>query len=130
MRIGETMRKADWRAIASRVAAVLVLLAEVLLAASLCGASTAADHPVPSIFDPHSTPAQSISNLSHFVLGITGLIFLVVFSLLTYVVVKFRNRAGGAEREPAQVYGSTQIELAWTVIPILIVLVLFVATAR
>jgi cytochrome c oxidase subunit 2 len=124
------MRKADWRAIASRALGVLILLAEVLLAASLCGASTPADHLVPSIFDPHSTPAESISHLSHFVLGITGLIFLVVFSLLSYVVVKFRSRVGGAEREPAQVYGSTQIELAWTVIPILIVVVLFLATAR
>jgi cytochrome c oxidase subunit 2 len=124
------MRKADWQAIASRVVGVLILLAEVLLAASLCGASTPADHLVPSIFDPHSTPAESISHLSHFVLGITGLIFLIVFSLLSYVVVKFRSRVAGAEREPAQVYGSTQIELAWTVIPILIVVVLFVATAR
>jgi cytochrome c oxidase subunit 2 len=130
MRIGEKMRKADWRAIGSRAVGVLILLAEVLLAASLCGASTPADHPVPSIFDPHSTPAESIRHLSHFVLGITGLIFLVVFSLLSYVVVKFRSRVAGAEREPAQVYGSTQIELAWTVIPILIVAVLFLATAR
>src|SRR6266404_4911811 len=130
MRIGQTMRKADWRAIASRALGVLILLAEVLLAASLCGASTPADHLVPSIFDPHSTPAESISHLSHFVLGITGLIFLIVFSLLSYVVVKFRSRVAGAEREPAQVYGSTQIELAWTVIPILIVVVLFLATAR
>jgi len=32
--------------------------------------------------------------------------------------------------EPPQVYGSTQVELAWTVIPILIVVVLFMATAR
>ena len=32
--------------------------------------------------------------------------------------------------EPAQIYGSTQIELAWTVIPILIVVVLFLTTAR
>src|SRR5712672_2187462 len=130
MRIGQTMRKADWRAIASRALGVLILLAEVLLAASLCGASTPADHPVPSIFDPHSMPAESIYHLSHFVLCITGLIFLVVFGLLSYVVVKFRSRVAGAEREPAQVYGSTQIELAWTVIPILIVVVLFLATAR
>jgi cytochrome c oxidase subunit II len=130
MRIDETMRRADWRTIASRAVGILILLAEVLLAASLCGASTTADHLVPSIFDPHSTPAESISHLSHFVLGITGLIFLVVFSLLSYVVVKFRSRVAGGEREPAQVYGSTQIELAWTVIPILIVVVLFVATAR
>src|SRR5207237_7038396 len=31
---------------------------------------------------------------------------------------------------PAQVYGSTQIELAWTIIPILLVVVVFLATAR
>ncbi|HTC64125.1 MAG TPA: cytochrome c oxidase subunit II [Candidatus Saccharimonadales bacterium] len=130
MRIGETMRKADWQVIASRVAGILFLLAAELLAASLCSASTPADNPVPSIFDPHSTPAESIRHLSVFVLGITGLIFLVVFILLAYAVVKFRSRKAGAEREPAQVYGSTQIELAWTVIPILIVAVLFLATAR
>src|SRR5258708_40279302 len=111
MRIDEPMRRGDWRAMASRAVGVLILLAAVLLAASLCGASTPADHPVPSIFDPHSTPAESIHHLSLFVLGITGLIFLVVFILLAYVVVKFRSRVGGAEREPAQVYGSTQIEL-------------------
>src|SRR5712664_1257953 len=128
--MGETMREADWRAMVSRVAGVLVLLAGILLAAGLCVANTPTDHPVPSIFEPHSTPAESIRHLSFFVLGITGLIFLVVFSLLSYVVVKFRSRVGGAEREPAQVYGSTQIELAWTVIPILIVAVLFLATAR
>jgi cytochrome c oxidase subunit 2 len=44
--------------------------------------------------------------------------------------VKFRATPATADREPAQVYGSTQIELAWTVVPILIVLVLFAATAR
>jgi cytochrome c oxidase subunit II len=130
MRTGKKMREADWEAIASRTAGVVVLIVGVLLAASLCGASTPADHPVPSIFDPRSTPAESIRHLSYFVLGITGLIFLVVFSLLSYVVVKFRSKVGGAEREPAQVFGSTQIELAWTVIPILIVVVLFLATAR
>src|SRR6266702_2502425 len=129
MRIVETMQKADWPAIISRVVGVAVLVAGVLLAAGLCTAAPQ-HNSVPSIFDSHSTPADSIRHLSHFVLGITGLIFLVVFSLLSYVVVKFRSRVGGAEREPAQVYGSTQIELAWTVIPILIVAVLFLATAR
>ena len=128
--MGETMHRADWRKIVSRAAGVLALLAGVLLAAGLCMASTPHDNPVPSIFDPHSTPAESIQHLSHFVLAITGLIFLVVFSLLGYVVVKFRRRVGDAGREPAQVYGSTQIELAWTIIPILIVVVLFLATAR
>src|SRR5258707_15289556 len=83
-----------------------------------------------TIFAPASAPAKSIADLSVLVLVITGIIFVVVFALLVYAVVKFRGRAMDAGREPAQVYGSTQIELAWTIIPILIVVVLFLATAR
>jgi cytochrome c oxidase subunit 2 len=81
-----------------------------------------------NIFAPASTPAQSIFDLSIFVLAVTAVIFIVVFSLLAYAVIKFRKKNDG--REPAQVYGSIQLELAWTVIPILIVVVLFLATAR
>jgi len=86
--------------------------------------------PVPNIFKPESTPAEAIHRLSNFVLIITALIFIVVFSLLAYVVVKFYQRGTGDNREPAPVYGSNQVELAWTVIPGLIVLVPFLATAR
>ena len=83
-----------------------------------------------NIFAPASTPAKSIADLSVFVLVITGIMFAVVFALLVYSVIKFRGRAREGGREPAQVYGSTQIELAWTIIPTLIVVVLFLATAR
>jgi cytochrome c oxidase subunit 2 len=83
-----------------------------------------------NIFAPVSTAAQSIFDLSLFVLTITAAIFIAVFSLLAYAVVKFRRRGANDGREPAQVYGSTQVELAWTVIPVLIVVVLFLATAR
>jgi len=125
-----TTHKGDYGTVAGRAAGILVLLTAILLATGLCRASPPGDNPVPSIFEPHSTPAQSIYHLSHFVLAITGLIFLVVLSLLIYAVVKFRRRAPDDKREPPQVYGSTQIELAWTIIPILIVVVLFLATAR
>jgi cytochrome c oxidase subunit II len=50
--------------------------------------------------------------------------------LLAYAVVKFRKRKTADGREPAQVYGSSQLELAWTVVPVLIVVVLFLASAR
>ena len=83
-----------------------------------------------SIFAPASTPAQSIFDLSMFVLSVTAVIFIVVATLLVYAIVKFRATPENAGREPAQVYGSTQIELAWTITPVLIVLVLFAATAR
>jgi cytochrome c oxidase subunit 2 len=83
-----------------------------------------------NIFAPESTPANAIVELSVLVVAITGVIFVVVASLLVYAVVKFRVTPANVNREPAQVYGSTQIELAWTIVPLLIVLVLFAATAR
>ena len=83
-----------------------------------------------NIFAPASTPADSIFGLSIFViLTVTG-IFVIVCALLTYAIVKFRGRRGDDRREPAQIYGSTQVELAWTVIPVLIVVALFLAAAR
>jgi cytochrome c oxidase subunit 2 len=76
-----------------------------------------------------STPAQSIFELSLLVLGICAGIFLVVGGLLVYTVIRFRQR-GGDTHEPPQVYGSNPIELAWTVVPLLIVFVLFLVTTR
>ena len=86
-------------------------------------------HPT-TVFAPISTPAQSIAGLSRFVLSIAAIIFIVVFTLLAYAIVRFRQRQPDKDREPPQVYGSTEIEIAWTVIPALIVLVLFLAAAR
>jgi cytochrome c oxidase subunit 2 len=83
-----------------------------------------------TIFTPEATPAHSIFGLSVLVLAICAAIFLVVSGLLLYCIIRFGHRASDSDREPAQIYGSTQVELSWTVIPILIVVVLFLATAR
>jgi cytochrome c oxidase subunit 2 len=64
------------------------------------------------------------------VLGVTLVIFLVVAGLLLYALIRFRSRPEDSDREPAQIYGSNQIEVSWTVIPILIVVTLFLATTR
>ena len=82
-----------------------------------------------SIFSPFSTPGREIDGLSHFVLAITLGIFLVMSILLVYVITRYRARPG-ENSEPPQVFGSLQIELSWTIIPILIVVVLFLSTAR
>ena len=103
-------------------------LGSVLLTAA--GGSAEGRAPTPSIFAPVSTPAFAIRELAMFVLGITGVIFVVVAGLGVYVLVRFRRRRGDDRTEPPQVYGSRQIELAWTVVPLLIVAVLFLVTAR
>jgi cytochrome c oxidase subunit 2 len=83
-----------------------------------------------SIFSPASTPSHAIYSLSLFVLAITGGIFVVVGGLILYAAVRFRQRPDDDGSEPPQIFGSNQIELSWTIIPVLIVVVLFLATAR
>ncbi len=83
-----------------------------------------------SIFSPAATPARSAFNLSMLVLSVTAVIFLIVAGLLLYALIRYRSRPGDSPREPAQIYGSNQIELSWTVIPILIVVMLFLSTTR
>src|SRR5580704_11501279 len=118
------------RRLVSKIAGIGVLIAGFLLAARLCFGGPADPSQIPSIFKPQSTPADSIFRLSMVVLTITGAIFAVVFCLLVYAISKYRRRGDDDGREPPQVYGSNQVEIAWIVIPVLIVLVLFLVTAR
>jgi cytochrome c oxidase subunit II len=83
-----------------------------------------------NIFAPVSTPADLIYGVSMFVLWTVAAIFVVVFALLVYAAIKFRRRRGDDRSEPPQVYGSTQVELAWTVIPVLIIMALLLAGVR
>jgi cytochrome c oxidase subunit II len=101
-----------------------------LLAAQAMGAPANQPLSPTNIFAPASTPADSIFSLSRFVLFVTAAIFVIVFTLLLYAIVKFRRRQTDDGREPPQVYGSNQVEMAWTIIPVLIVIALFMASAR
>ncbi len=81
------------------------------------------------IFSPASPPAESIRDLSILIFVITGLIFLIVEGVLIYCLVRFRRDAK-SRTEPAQVYGSRPIEIAWTAAPLLIVTIIVLVTAR
>ena len=139
-----SVEKAPWRAVdrprrcgfgaAVRRLSGAAIVDLMALASSAIGAtgSVSRNGPIstPSIFAPVSTPAFAIRDLSYFVLGICAVIFIVVAGLLAYSLIRFRRRPADADRELPQVYGSNQIELAWTVVPVLIVVILFLATAR
>jgi cytochrome c oxidase subunit 2 len=85
-----------------------------------------------NIFAPAGTPAREIFGLSLLIVGIVVGIFIVVSGLLLFVLLRFHHRSSSPDAtcEPAQIYGSNQIELSWTVIPLLLVVILFLATAR
>src|SRR5579875_1127886 len=82
-----------------------------------------------NIIEPVSTPSHEVHSLSLFVLLITAGIWIGVSTLLIIALVRYRCRPGETN-EPPQVFGSTQIELAWTIIPVLLITVLFLGTAR
>src|SRR5262245_19752126 len=84
---------------------------------------------VTSIFQPLSTPAESSYQTALLTMAVCAVIFLIVGGLLAYTTIRFRRRAADDSSEPAQIYGSNQIELAWTVLPVLIVFVLILVTA-
>ncbi|MCE9618871.1 MAG: cytochrome c oxidase subunit II [Planctomycetes bacterium] len=86
---------------------------------------------LPSILDPHSPPARLIRELSWLVLGICAGLFVLVEGMIFYGVVKYRRRRDDKTKdEPRQVYGSNPVEIAWTIIPLLIVFVLTLTTVR
>ncbi len=86
-----------------------------LLVAAGCGAIES--------FNPVTRQGLSIANLFVVVLVISAVIFLLVAGLLVYILFRYRGRPG--EQDPAQVHGNRNLEIAWTVIPALILVVLF-----
>jgi cytochrome c oxidase subunit II len=104
-----------------RWVAILVATASPVLARSP-GSDT-------NIFSPVTTPGHEIHKLAIVVLSIAAAIWVILMSLLAYVAIRYRAPSGNVEIEPPQVFGSTEIETAWTIIPILIIIVLFLTTA-
>jgi cytochrome c oxidase subunit II len=108
------------------------LVPGVVLVIGMLAGSIYAEAPnqVTNIFKPLSTPAESVYQAALLALAVCAVIFLIVGGLLVYTTIRFRRRAADDGSEPPQIYGSNQIELAWTVLPVLIVFVLTLVTAR
>jgi cytochrome c oxidase subunit 2 len=114
-----------------RSQSTLGVAASTLLTLASASAQDPTIRAVQNIFDPLSAPAEILYRISLLVLATCAIIFLVVGGLLTYAIIRYRRKGGADDlEEPPQVYGSAAIELAWTVPPILIVIVLVLVTAR
>ncbi|MDQ1470557.1 MAG: cytochrome c oxidase subunit [Bryobacterales bacterium] len=113
--------------------AILSLLQIGLLQAALLQGTAAksGERRITNIFEPFATPAAAERDIGLFVMLITAAIFVAVCALLISTMIRFRRKPEDDERqEPPQVYGSNQIEIAWTFIPLLIIFVLIGVTAR
>lgn len=99
------------------------------IAAWLCLAPVAfAREPLsmPGRLTASATSPHYIANVSLFLIWVLGGILLVVGGILAFAPLNSYARESDPVSEPAQVFWSSEIELAWTAIPVL-VLVLFLA---
>ena len=79
----------------------------------------------PSALAPAGPNSEAIASLFTVVLVIAIVVFIVVEGLIIISAFRFRHRAKDAA-EPSQVHGNTKAEIAWTILPALIVVTLFV----
>lgn len=76
---------------------------------------------------PHSAEARAIADLFDQTLIVCGVLFVVVAAPLAWALVRFRARG---TQEPPQLHGSTRLEIAWTIGPLLVVAWLFALSVR
>src|SRR5258705_10694580 len=79
-----------------------------------------------SALDPQSPQARAIYDLAIHSTIIFALIFVIVTGAIIYAIFGFRAVAGDAD--PKQIAGNRKVEIAWTIIPFLIVIFLLVMT--
>lgn len=80
------------------------------------------------VFAPDSPQARAMFHLAIICSIIFALIYVIVAGVIVFSVMRFRWREG--EPDPTQVPGNRRLEIIWTVIPFMIVILLFVLTAR
>lgn len=98
-----------------------------LLVTALLAAACAGDYPQ-SVFRPVTDFAGDLNDLFMMIFWWTiGILVLVELALL-FIVFKFRHRPGSAKPKP--VHGNTTLEIIWTLIPALIIVIIAVPTVR
>ena len=92
----------------------LALAGLVALVATACARSA-----VPQdTLNPAGPESRYINSLFWPVFWIAVAVFVLVFSIVAYCVVKFRAR--GEDDRPRQIHGSPKLEIAWTIVPALL----------
>src|SRR5689334_18721013 len=80
---------------------------------------------MPPLFpESASTMAPRVDALYFFLVGVAAFFTILIAGLIVFFAVRFRRRTPDAIGVPLQ--GGTLLEIAWTVVPFLITMVIFV----
>ena len=104
-------------------------LATAALTAMLALTLAACSQDLPNTtFDPHTEFGSAIDSLWDKLLFWGTLVFVFVEAALIFVVFRYRHREG--RPEPKHVHGNTTLEILWTVLPAVILVLIAVPTVR
>lgn len=104
-----------------------LMMVALLLALALLFLSCTPSHPQ-STFDAKGPVAENQLNLFWVIFWAALAVFIVVVGLLIYSMVRFRQRPG--QGLPVQVHGNRRLEIAWTIVPALLLTAIAVMTVR
>jgi cytochrome c oxidase subunit 2 len=80
-----------------------------------------------STLSPKTSKADDIQNLYRIIFWAATVVFIGVQAAIVYIILRFRRRN---EDRPEQIHGNRRLELAWTIIPAVVLLVIFIPTAQ
>jgi cytochrome c oxidase subunit 2 len=115
-----------------RRAILLLIVAALVLAACAgddptnLGRVVGGDVPQNSL-NPGGPIAEKVDSLFWMVFWIAVAVFVLVSIVLLFAILRFRERKG-KERQVRQLHGNTKLEIAWTIIPVVILAVIAVPT--
>ncbi len=97
-----------------------------LLALLLVGCS---DKSTPqNIFDPKGSQSEKINNLQVPVFIIAGVVGVLVMGAVAIILFQFRAKKHPDDEVPTQIHGNSKLEIAWTIMPGVLLLLVAVPT--
>jgi cytochrome c oxidase subunit 2 len=96
-----------------------------LFALAACGDDTSRY----STLSPRSDVADDIQGIYKLVFWLALLVFIGVQFAIVYTALRYRRRKEGEVRPP-QIHGNKTLEIVWTIIPAIVLLVIFIPTVR
>ena len=98
----------------SRVAKFLVLAPVLLVLAAACSQGDM------STWNPAGPVANKQLELFNALVWVMAIVFVLVEGVLVYAIFRYRRRPG--QPRPAQVHGNLPLEIAWTIIPTILIM--------
>ncbi len=113
------------RSFAFRIVSLTALALVVGLVLVGCGG----DNNPYSHISPRSSTTRDIQSLYKLVFWMALIVFIGVQMFIVYTALRFRQRGNEADR-PAQIHGNKRLEIAWTLIPAAVLLVILIPTIQ